>query len=325
MLFIPYSHPGLLCKQVRTGIIGNPSPQEIALRARYSYSMIRKFELGDKTLKQYEGYVNALHLSQSRKDILINICKGYKNKDDEEVRLGHYSFDILNRPRKKNEEEKEEIDKLIDQLEDTPFPAFIMDELWFVHAFNAPILELFSITEEDLKKAPNWHVIATKYYKITDGRTVYESPLRRAHRELMHKYFPEAVFRFLISTSEYFFTDQMLNIQNFLCQLSPDVFQSLWGDLITMHGNLPIAEPIRHIYYKKLLEPISMVVSYNPPVSVTVAKDYRLKFTLVLWLPHPRNGISQRVLEEIDSVTQGKEAAFAYQYRNEIPIYKCLS
>ncbi len=64
---------------------------------------------------------------------------------------------------------------LVDQLARTPYPAMIMDDLWFVHVVNEGLLRLYGIDPQGpfLRRWEGWHAVASK---IPAG-----SPVRLAH------------------------------------------------------------------------------------------------------------------------------------------------
>jgi hypothetical protein len=124
------------------------------------------------------------------------------------VQLSAYDFALITSPHA-----PAELKALVHKLRQTPWPAFIADGLWFVHAVNGAMWNLFGIAPDDplLRRWESWQMVAAKF---TDP-----SPIRAAHIS-PDNYFPPTICAFFQSTLPYLFTPQMRALLRNLHQLS---------------------------------------------------------------------------------------------------------
>ena len=91
---------------------------------------------------------------------------------------------------------------LLNALHQQPGPAYIADGLWFIHALNGAMLNLFGIASNSpfLSMWPAWHLVA--------GSLAEDSPVHAAfaQRDVM---FPPTVALFFQVAAPYLFTRQM--------------------------------------------------------------------------------------------------------------------
>lgn len=102
------------------------------------------------------------------------------------------------------------LDALVQQMEQTPYPALIMDDLWFDHAINGSLCNIFAIPRHRVPGAPQprlpelfhkrwemWHSVGIKFpqdsplragYALTDSyflptvlQAFFEDPLTAPH------------------------------------------------------------------------------------------------------------------------------------------------
>ena len=129
------------------------------------------------------------------------------------------------------------LQRLVEQLQKEKKPAFIMDDLWFVHAYNGASLRLFGVDynkKEDREKLhwwQSWHVIATKF---TNG-----SIIRNAHVE-PNLYFRPAVEVFCNDLRDYLFTVQVRMLLKRINELSEPHkfgFKHMWRRAVTFDSD----------------------------------------------------------------------------------------
>lgn len=124
------------------------------------------------------------------------------------VQLSAYDFALITSP-----QAPAELKALVQKLRQSPWPAFIADGLWFVHAVNGAMWNLFGIAPDDptLRRWESWHMIAAKFSE--------PSPIRAAHVS-PDNYFPPSIQAFFHSTLPYLFTPQLRALLRNLHQLS---------------------------------------------------------------------------------------------------------
>ena len=197
--------------------------------------------------------------------------------------------------------------QFIDELQREKRPSFIVDQLWFVHAFNAPVLRLFEITPNDLKRWESWHIIATKYLP--------DSPVREGHPEkYRHKYFPPACQRFFEQASNPFlFTPTMRTLLWRLQNLSRD-FENLWENIVTFIQYYP-AEFERTINYRadngSMFE-IDTTLYARELGRVEVVKGRSMQYSQVIW--NPKNQEAETAFEEISKSCARSPVTFASEF-----------
>lgn len=302
-----FDHIGPLCKVIREGRVGGPDLKQIALACGYrgkdQAQMIRRFESGQTILEEdrFMLYVQALRLLPAEAQQLITIYHSFLNKEKDEARLGYYSFKTI------AEREHEELTKLTQQLQETPLPGMIVDELLYVHAVNAPFLKLHNVPTIYLHSPLYWHSVATKYHPDP------ESPVRAAHRGFEEQFFYYEVGRYFTTTSQYLFTQQHKNLTRLLCKFSPHEFQPDWESLITMSRIPRIESSVRAFRYNGKLIEISVTFQL-PPVQIDtiIDKENKLEYTLMWFLVQGRD--ANAIHEDIAKDTAGKPLAFACEY-----------
>src|SRR5690606_30891706 len=113
------------------------------------------------------------------------------------VQLSAYDFTLITSPHA-----PAELKTLTQRLRQATRPAFICDGLWFIHAVNGAMWNLFSIAPDAalLRHWESWHMIASQF---TDP-----SPIRAAHVNPDNS-FLSTINAFFRSTLPYLFTPQM--------------------------------------------------------------------------------------------------------------------
>lgn len=301
-----FDHIGPLCKVIRRGQLGSPNTKQMGracgYRGKDPAQMIRRFENGDIVLEEPKFknlYVPALGLLPAQAEQLKQMYDSYLHKNADEARLRHYSFRTI------KEEKHPQLDKLVNQLQETTLPAVIHDELLYFHAMNAPFLKLYNVPTEFLW-LPVWHAIAPKYYRGED----HPSPVRKAHEGYEDYFFEYEAARFFEGTCKYVFTQQMKSLVNFLCQLSPDEFQPHWESLLTMHRIPRTKDAIRPFRYRDEKIDTSMAIQ-EPPTEIKT-EGQTLKYSLAWLLIQGKD--AKKLHEEIAKDTVGNPVEFATKY-----------
>lgn len=124
------------------------------------------------------------------------------------VQLSAYDYGLITSPHA-----PQELKSLVQKLRQTPWPAFIADGLWFVHAVNGAFLNLFGIAPDAsvLRRWESWHMIAAKF--------INPSPIRAAHAG-PDNFFPPSICAFFRAILPYLFTPQARVLLCNLHQLS---------------------------------------------------------------------------------------------------------
>lgn len=124
---------------------------------------------------------------------------------------------------------------LIHKLEDM-YPAYVMDQYWFVRAMNRHILAILEFQEEDLKCWESWHVVAMKFkpeLKVRERR----GPQAKKYYQLTIKQFREDTL-ILSNTPRFKKLFQQLN--------QSEEFRKIWWEAKDSPDYDPIARIITH-------------------------------------------------------------------------------
>lgn len=221
------SHIGRLFRQVRLGR-GDVRQIDVALEAKTDPSTLNRFERtghdeaprndGPPARRSgyFEDYVDVLRrrringrvIESPLKDedaaLLLGVYE--KNNTPGKVRrlqnnLAAIDLDLIGRARPDNHlRPLYELDQLLHQ---SNRPAFVADSLWFIHALNGALLNLFALDpQRDLpyfRRWEAWHVMGSKFMD--------NSPIREAHCSY-NDYFPPTVDQFYRAICPYLFTYQ---------------------------------------------------------------------------------------------------------------------
>lgn len=215
-------HLGVIFKRIRE--TRSLSQTDIAKALGVTSSTISKFESTGRSRRNriVERYIAVLqspvlngvptHAPLSAEEAMLlqqsSLAAHNGNGHAYSVQLSAYDFSLLTSP-----QAPAELRTLTQRLRQTTRPAFICDGLWFIHAVNGAMWNLFSIAPDApiLRRWESWHMIATKF---TDP-----SPIRAAHVS-PDNYFPPTIYAFFRSTLPYLFTPQMRALLAALHQLS---------------------------------------------------------------------------------------------------------
>jgi hypothetical protein len=183
----------------------------------------------------------------------------------------------------------------VEQLKKEPGPAFIMDDLWFVHAYNAASLRLFGVDykgddKDKLRWWQSWHVIATKF---TPG-----SIIRDAHID-PNLYFRPAVEQFCGDIRDYLFTVQVRSLIQKIYELSSSGnfgFERMWLPAVTFESDdFPLdgfRRTLKHPHGPDVRLEARTIPAFYRDIEVVAGSRYTTRYKLVVW-----NGID-RLTEE---------------------------
>lgn len=247
-------------------------------------SIVAKFEAtGQISVRSFQHYVEGLGLEEDERQVLLTkfLLHSRDSRDIHyhEKRLGELRFAALQHP---PNAQKEAYRRVLAALQKEGNPAYIRDELWFVHAYNQPLLDLLDITHADLLKSQMdrangwvaWHVIGSKY---APG-----SKLVAIHGNFAELYFPRALKQFFEETAHIFFTAQMKALRNRLWLLS-ETYQRWWRGISAL--NIPYGpdpDLQRDILYQG--KSISMSLSSDEKFTVRLPQG-PVTYTKIVWSP----------------------------------------
>jgi transcriptional regulator with XRE-family HTH domain len=238
-----------------------------------SLSQISRLEsTGYMGTDSFREYVAALDLDYDQRSLLMEdlyprFRKPSRIRQDEEmfnqVRLGSLKGSELNR-----------YPELRRSLEAESLPCYVRDELWFVHAYNRSMLNLFELTVEDLSNNwAMWHVVASRFYP--------RSKFALAHGRFAHLYYPQSLKHFFDHTARFFFTRHMRALRNRLWNLGSRQYRQWWTSVTSL--NTPYAEaesPPRMIDFNGRLY---LAKSSDDQFSINMEDGCKLNYFKVTW------------------------------------------
>ena len=307
-------HVGRLCEFIRES--RHLRAREVAAITGLSESTVSRIEQNSGSAASFEKYVGAFRHGKPP----LN-----PRQIDQLVELYQYS-----RPRKVIEELQPELagidlcliksaagpsrlKELLAELRQERRPAYIRDNLWFIHAYNGAILHLFGVDfsrPENLASWVAWHVIATKFYS--------NSPVRNMHSSVTD-YFPHAVDAFWCDLRRYLFTWQARVLIRAIHQLSQPHgfrFDDWWSQAVTFRLEYELKDYTRALYHPQAASDTSRLIraQASEPVSVDVpyAEGFSSRFTLAVW--NPINAEAADLFRQISARPDARDILFAADY-----------
>ncbi len=216
-----------------------------------------------------------------------------------QARLSHIDIDYIRTRKNRNPH----LTELVELLEREQRPAFIMDELWFLHALNGALLRLLTIDPQadHFHRWEQWHVIGSKLYA--------DSPVRAAH-ENPDLYYPPAIAYFFNDTIPHFFTYQMrvvLKRMHELSALNHFHFDQWWSQATLFNLGYELKSLARILTYQG--EKISTETSTRVWMDVATENGSHAKYTLVVWNPVNRDAL--HAFSDIFSFRDSKNIYYA--------------
>lgn len=254
-------------------------------------------------------------LSPRRRRQLVNIV----NHSRGQLREGlEAELSVIDLSHLQDRGRSSELESLVTQLELETSPAFIMDELWFVHAYNGACFELFGVDyrgrdEDKLRHWQTWHVIGTKFAANSIVREAHITP---------HRYFKPAVDQFFQDVHLYLFTVQVKALTGRIWEVAGSQFsdfEAMWRNAIGFRGE---EYPVEHLT-RTLRNPENhnrkLEVRFVPVFtrSVTIVPDTRgsTTYKLVKWDARDGSGETSRFLRELGQ--RNRDILFAADYEDE--------
>lgn len=266
------SHIGRLFRQVRMGR-GDVRQIDVATEARTEPSTLNRFERtgydeaprSDSPPARRSGYfenyvdvlrrprINGRAVESPLKDedaaLLLSIYE--KNNTPGKVRrlqnnLAGVDLRLLGQAQADNHlRPLWELDQL---LRRSTRPAFVADALWFIHAFNGALLNLFGLDPQRdlayLRRWEAWHVMGSKFMD--------NSPIREAHCSY-NDYFPPTVDQFYRAICPYLFTYQSRALIRRLIEMSNAnglQFGTWWHNAVAFRMSFEPERLRRRIWYR---------------------------------------------------------------------------
>lgn len=280
------SHVGALCKRIRESRGVGAVRITAKCGVPYESNITRNFEkLGMTNDQTFDRYVQALQskdlidppLLDRHAAILRALWRDRKDLKRLQHELAAISFDHI-MPQQRGHK----LAGLVADLEQLQQPAFIMDDLWFIHALNRSLLDLFGIDPDCspfLRRWDGWHAIASKFRA--------DSPVRRAHVNTDEVLAPTIVC-FLENRRTYplLFTLQMRQLVRKIIDLSEQQggeFQIWWRQATSFYLPYHLSSMARTIMYQG--QPIRVEPSIRSSREAEIGGGYSARYTLVVWNP----------------------------------------
>lgn len=267
-----FSHPGTLCKalrQVREPLGQLHGQTSFAKACGVSERMLKYFENGERLLSDeaFNLYLKSLYLTESDKKRLQSMYRSYQNKTKLENRLGYYGVDEITR--------NKYLLPYLRKIESSPEPAYIADELMFIHAMNRAFAQMFYLDTSLLEDAHSWHSMIAEFYP--------SSPIRKFSESSFYFVSSFSVRMFQETLETNFFAKQSLALQQALLDLSPAVYGKHW--LATMMMTLPDypKDVIRDIYYNGSSS--QWQIRKSSPILVPLTNGPLLAYHVITWDP----------------------------------------
>ena len=269
-------HLGVLLKRIREA--RGLSQSDVAHALDVSPSTISRLEETGRSRRNHivERYVVALQflcregglipypLSDELVQLLVQIIIGARTDSRNALAadLGSYEFDLIASPNCPRE-----LKSLLLRLRHTRYPAFICDGLWFVHAVNSAMLNLFGVDllSPVMRQWENWHLIAAE---------LAEGSLVQANLAYQDTYLPLTLWLYFRATALYLFTAQMRALLwqlHLLSEKSAVHFAEWWHSATALTMYFHLEEIVRvfrrddHHYLTAVirLEPYSVLLNAN--------------------------------------------------------------
>lgn len=304
---------GDLCSRIRrrAGI----RPKEIENEVKYSSPAIGRFERGEIFPEEdnFQKYVQALQLKKLKSNkqvdrpltadeiqILLDLFTNYSHK--EKIEKLESDLAAITFSQELFDQRQPVLHSLLEALEQQDKPAYIMDALWFNHAMNGALLDLFGINLNSTDPQDNltkffhewyaWHVMGVKFCDP-------QSPFRRRHTNT-NVYFPPVVDQFFKDIYPYLFTFQMRQLLCRLRKLSDHYgfkFSSWWYSATCF--DLPFDQEAlnRDILHSSQQVPIRVYSNHHTKKYVDLDENISVPFSLVVW--EPQGSEAEEVFDHI--------------------------
>ena len=317
----PVEHLGALlarCRRTR-GIPQNAVANELGV----SPSTISKIEQNgftprSNTAERYidvlrrshiAGHPDPLPLDNPQTRLLRDLCvRAAGSSDDLSYKLAALSFEDIRSPRR-----SAELSALLDSLAAQPGPAYIADGLWFIHAINGAMLNLFGIAPDSpfLSTWPSWHLLAASLAQDSLVRAAF------AQRDTM---FPPIVALFFQVTAPYLFTWQMRALLERLHSLPHAEERKLaqWWYLATsLNLHYDLSDSTRALVRHGELVMVAPQIADVREVALN--NDYTVPYMLGNW--EPVGNHTTRTFAQLRAAADARAIYFATDYDRNLSFH----
>lgn len=309
------THIGMMCAKIRQS--RGLRKCDVAEYTGLSKPTVSRLERNESTFKSFSKYVGGFRrgkppLNAREVDHLVEL---YPYSQEPKIRELEAELATIDLRDICSASSPPQLKDLVRALGSERRPAFIRDDLWFVHAFNGAALHLFGVDfskPENLSAWQAWQVIAVKF--------VPDSAVRRAHYRT-DNYFRQAVGVFWKSLHRYLFTWQVRVLAHKIYELSgPNEFhfENWWPQAATFNLDYDLHSFTRALYHpssRRDKDRLIHVQSSEPirvEVEVVPGTGHTARYTLVVW-----NAMSQEAKElfaDIAGRRDGRQILFAADY-----------
>lgn len=282
----PLTHIGALCRHIRASRGVDAAALVRWCGVRHESNITRNFEergmTSDTTFDRYVQALQSRHLVEPplmdrQASILRGLWHGRKDLKQLQRGLAAISFENI-LPRRRSASAAE----LIAELEQVGRPAFIMDDLWFIHALNGALLRLFNVDphrSEFLCRWDGWHVVASKFRADSPIRQAYTAP---------DLFLPPTIVAFLEDERTYplLFTLQMRKLVERTIAMSEAhgcEFHRWWRQATAFYLPYSLSSLERGIRYQD--RPIQVAPRIHTTRSVALGGEYYARYALAVWDP----------------------------------------
>jgi hypothetical protein len=267
---------GWLCRQVR--LSRDLRPTDIAELSGLSVATVTRFEAGSLPERDtFTAYASALcgdrgagRLAPEHEAFLQAAFQAARGAPAAEEAFRAVTFHELVRPRG-----PKPLKQLLSRLAEYPFPAYIRDELFFLHAVNRGLHGLYGLAPASPKLArwEYWHALGSVFAPGSRVQSMHAGD----------QFAPSLVRHFARTALPLLFTRQMAALSSRLCTLSPDGFCPWWRTVMSLLLPEPPDTLPRTLRMGGDLAQV--VVGPVDSASVETAPGYRATFTLTAWQP----------------------------------------
>lgn len=306
-------HIGALCRRIRESR-GLDAAQLVRwCGVRHTSNITRNFEeQGMTSDTTFERYVEALcmpalaapPLMQRQAAMLHALWRNRKQTGQIQRNLAAITFEQII-PHKRFDQAA----ACLAALEQIGRPAWIMDDLWFIHALNGALLQLFGIDPHRsafLHSWSAWHVIASTFCA--------NSPVRQSYAQA-DLVLPPAIVAFLEDTRTYplLFTAQMRKLIARIITLSEQEgceFQHWWRQARACYLPYSLTSLARTIIYQG--QPIYAEPRIHTTHTIALGAEHAARYTIVVWNPVDRD--AEAAFEQIRSTPGSHAIIYAAEY-----------
>lgn len=312
----PLAHIGALCRHIRASRGVDAAALVRWCGVRHESNITRNFEERGMTSDEtFDRYVQALQskrlveppLMDRQATILRELWRTRKDLKRIQSNLAAISFDHII-PRRRSNAAAE----LIAELERIDRPAFIMDDLWFIHALNGALLRLFGVDphrSEFLRRWDGWHVVASKFRADSPVRQAYTTP---------DLFLPPTIVAFLEDERTYplLFTLQMRKLIERTITMSEAQgceFQHWWKQASAFYLPYSLTSLERGIRYQG--RPIQVEPWIQSVRSVHVSGEHHVRYALAIWNPIGKD--AREAFDDMRASGESGRVIYAADYDRE--------